>query len=247
MKVPKRVFRTGSLTTVGLCLGASALCGPVGAAPKALPSLASVLTTATADATHAGSVRATVSFVSNGQSGDLVVDSSPDAGQETLKYGNQSVDIVLVDGVVYISGNRQGLISYFGLPASSGSALSGHWISFGSTDQGYQTFLSDVELPAVLKSVTPTGVLAREKSTNLAGRPVIAIAGKGPAGETRGVLFVQSNGTGLPVEAVISNGSGKKASGEIVRFSRWGEKVDPVAPTGAVSVDALKAASPAEG
>ena len=213
----------GSVTAVGLCLGASAICSSVGASPKA-PSLASVLATATADATHAGSVRVAVKFVSNGQSGDLVVDSAADSGQEILKFGKQVVGIVLVNGVVYITGNREGLISYFGLPASSAAALSGRWISFASTDQGYQTFLSEVALPAVLKSVTPTGTLVKEKSTKLSGEPVTAVAGKGPAGETRGVLFLQAKGPGLPVEAVISNGSGKKARGEIVEILALGRK-----------------------
>ena len=182
-----------------------------------------------------------------GKTGVLIVDSSANSGQETLTYGKQIVGMVLVNGVVYITGNSQGLTSYFGMPASSSTALSGRWISFSSTDNGYQTFLSDVALPSVLKSVTPTGTLTKEKSTSLGGVPVIAVAGSGPAGETRGVLFLRSKGRGLPVEAVISNGSGKSASGEIVTFSRWGERVDPAVPAGAISVATLRAQSAAAG
>lgn len=246
MKLLDRAIRIGPITVVGLCLVTCALNGPAGVAPKA-PSLASVLTSATTNATRAGSVRVSVKFVSNGQSGELVVDTAADAGQEILKFGKQVVGIILVDGVVYIKGNQRGLISYFGLPASSGTALSGRWISFASADDGYQTFLADVVLPSVLKSVTPTGTLTRETSTSLSGRPVVAIVGKGPSGETRGVLFLGTKGTELPVEAVISNGSGKKARGEIVKFSRWGEKVDPAVPTGAVSVATLRSQSAAGG
>lgn len=246
MKRADRARRLGAMTAVGLSLGASALASPAAAAAKP-PPLASLLANANAGATHAGSVRVSVNFVSKGQTGTVVVDSAVETGQEALVYGKQAVGIVLTNGVVYITGNSQGLTSYFGLPASSSTALSGRWISFASTDQGYLTFLGDVELSAVLKSVMPTGTLVREKTTSLSGKPVIAIAGRGPAGESRGVLFVQANGAGLPVEAVISNGSGKNASGEIVKFSRWGEKVDPAVPTGAISVAALRSQSPAAG
>jgi hypothetical protein len=236
----------GSIIGVGLCLCASALCDAAGASART-KSLASELAAAAADATQAGSVHVAVKFVSNGQTGDLVVDSAANSGQETLKYGNQVVGIVLVNGVVYITGNRQGLISYFGLPASSGTELSGRWIAFESTDDGYQTFLSDVALAAVLKSVTPTGTLVKEKTTSLLGKKVVAVAGKGPAGEARGVLFLQAKGDALPVEAVISNGSGKTAAGEIVTFSRWGEKVDPAVPTGAIPVSILRSGSTTPG
>jgi hypothetical protein len=242
MKSPARLLQVGSAAVAGLCLGAAAICIPAGAAQKA-PTLASALAASTADANRAGSVRVSVKFVSGGQTGDLVVDSSAAAGQETLKFGNQLVGIVLVNGVVYITGNSHGLTAYFGLPASSATALSGRWISFASTDDGYQTFLSDVALPSVLKSVTPTGTLVKEKNTSLSGKPVVAIAGKGPAGETRGVLFLQSTGARLPVEAVISNGAGKKARGEIVNFTRWGEKINPAAPKAPISVATLKARS----
>jgi len=222
------------------------MCNAAGASAKTT-SLASELAAATADATHAGSVHVAVKFVSNGQSGDLVVDSAAASGQETLKFGKQVVGIVLVNGVVYITGNSQGLTSYFGLPTSSGTALSGRWIAFDSGDAGYQTFLSDVALTSVLKSVIPTGTLVKEKTTSLLGKNVIAVAGKGPAGEARGVLFLQSKGARLPVEAVISNGSGKKVAGEIVTFSRWGEKVAPEVPTGAIPVSTLRSESTTAG
>ena len=236
----------GGVIVVSLCLCASAVGDAAGASAKTI-TLASELATATADATHEGSVHVAVKFVSDGQAGDLVVDSAAASGQETLKYGKQVVGIVFVNGVVYITGNSQGLISYFGLPASSGTALSGRWIAFDSGDNGYQTFLSDVALASVLKSVTPTGTLVKEKTTSLLGRKVIAVAGKGPAGEARGVLFLQSKANTLPVEAVISNGSGNKAAGEVVTFSRWGEKVNPAVPTGAIPVSTLRSDSTTAG
>ena len=246
MTLRSRVLRTGAMTAAGLCLGTSAIASPAGAVAKT-PTLASLLAAATAQATHAGSVRVSVKFVSNGQTGDVVLDSAADAGREALTYGNQVVGIMLVKGIVYITGNSQGLTSYFGVPAARATALSGRWISFAPSDKGYQTFAGELELPAVLRSVTPTGTLVREKNARLSGQPAIPIAGKGPAGEARGVLFVASKGATLPVEAVISDGSGKSARGEIVKFSRWGEKVDPVVPAGAISVAALKAQSPAAG
>jgi hypothetical protein len=44
-------------------------------------------------------------------------------------------------------------------------------------------------------------------------------------------LFIAAEGKPLPVEAIASRGSGEEISGEIVNFSRWGEKVHVPTPT----------------
>jgi hypothetical protein len=49
------------------------------------------------------------------------------------------------------------------------------------------------------------------------------------------------------VEAVESGGSGKSATGEIVTFTHWGERVHVTTPTTAVPLAAIQAASSASG
>ncbi len=241
-----RAMRFGSLLAVTLCVGATAVSSPAAAAAKeASPN--QVLVTAAAAAARAGSVRVAAQFVSQGEVGNVVVDSAANAGQEALEIGKQLVSIVLVDGAVYISGNSQGLISYFGLPSSAAKTLSGRWISFNSSDTGYQTLVADVTLSSVLKGATPTGTLVRGRSTVLSGTPVVSIAGKGPAGEAKMVLFLAQKGSGLPVEAAITNGTGKHTAGEIIKFSRWGERVAPDVPTGAIPVSTLRSESATAG
>ena len=145
MTGPHRAMRFGSMLAVTLCVGATAVSSPASAAAKeASPN--QVLVTAAAAAARAGSVRVAAQFVSQGEVGNVVVDSAANAGQEALEIGKQLVSIVLVDGAVYISGNSQGLISYFGLPSSAAKTLSGRWISFNSSDTGYQTLVADVTL-----------------------------------------------------------------------------------------------------
>ena len=58
-------------------------------------------------------------------------------------------------------------------------------------------------------------------------------------------LFVAAKTRSLPVEAVETTGTGKSAKGEIVTFSRWGERVTIATPTGAVPISTLEAASSA--
>jgi hypothetical protein len=74
----------------------------------------------------------------------------------------------------------------------------------------------------------------------------LSIIGGGAPGETRTTVFVASKGTPLPVEAVSEDGNAKQQTGEIVEFSRWGEKVKVPVPSSSIPISSLpQASSPA--
>jgi hypothetical protein len=214
--------------------------GPKGSAER-------VLRAALAAATREGSVRVTVHFVAGDTTGEVVQDSAQQSGVQTVAIGKERISIVLVGGRAYFVANLQGLTSYFGLPARSASALTGRWISVSPADSAFQSVIATLTLPSALKEVTPVRTISEGRRSTVDGHSTTSISGTGSSGEARTVLFVAAKGMPLPVEAVVSGGSGKEESGEIVVFSRWGENVHTPVPTDSIPISSLSSKSPSPG
>ena len=112
------------LLSLAVTSGASASVA-LGASGSASQALRQSLTAATA----AGSARITVQFFSGSSTGKVVQDCSLHSGEQTIAIGKALASVVLVGGSAYISGNSQGLTSYFGLPERVGPTLAGRWVS----------------------------------------------------------------------------------------------------------------------
>ena len=230
------------LLSLAVTSGASASVA-VGSSTAASQALTHSLSAATA----AGSARITVQFFSGSSTGRVVQDSSLHSGAQTIAIGKAVASIVLVGGAAYISGNSEGLTSYFGLPSALGPTLAGRWVSVQSTDAAFQAVTANVALSSALANVTPSGSLIAGKRLKVSGQWVKSISGEIPGGGGRLTLFVTTNERSLPVQAVESSGTGKSAKGEIVTFRRWGEHVHVATPSGAIPISTLEAASSASG
>ena len=252
MRVPKSVL-TSARVAIGLVIATCLLGLSVtseGTASAAAPPTSSVRQTlqqSLSAAKGAGSVRITVEFFSGSTTGKVVQDSSVASGEQTIAIGKELASIVLVGGVAYISGNGQGMASYFGLPASLASRLAGRWISVPPTDSSFRAITANVTLASALDNVTPTRSLVMGKRSTVNGQPVKSIAGAAPGGGGGLTLFVAAHGRPLPVEAAESSGAGTSAKGEVVTFTRWGESLHVATPQGAVPISTLEAASSASG
>ena len=77
-------------------------------------------------------------FFSGSTTGKVVQDSSLRSGEQTVAIGKELASVVLVGGVAYISGNGQGMTSYFGLPTALGPTLAGRWISVQPADSQFR-------------------------------------------------------------------------------------------------------------
>jgi hypothetical protein len=183
-----------------------------------------------------------VQFFSGKTTGQSVQDSTLNAGQITVAIGTQRVSIVLSHGVGYVIGNSAAVTGYLGFPQNLSSNLAGRWISVQPSDMGYSFYIANVSLSSALATVTPTGTLTAGKRTKVNGKSVYAIEGFGPGGNGQTTLLYAAKGKPLPVEVVQSNGSGSSASGEIITFSRWGEKVKLVKPTSPIPLSAIQGA-----
>lgn len=186
-------------------------------------------------------------FFSGSTNGKVVQDSTLHAGKQTVAIKNEVASVVLTGDTAYISGNSTGLTSYFGLPSSLVTTLTGKWVSVPSSDAAFQSVSANVALSSALANVTPTGTLVAGKRSKVDGYTVKSLSGQAPGGGGRLTLFVAADTRPLPVEAVETSGSGKSARGEIVTFTRWGEQVHVPAPTGALPISAIEAASSASG
>jgi hypothetical protein len=227
---------------IALALGCVA--GDAVAAAGATTPVSSSPATRELDATLAsaraeGSVRVTVHFFSGKTTGELIEDSARQSGVETVAIGTERVSIILLHGVAYFAGNTQGLTSYFGLPEAVATTLSGHWVSVSSTDSGYASVVAGLTLSSILKEASPAGSITKGKTKKLGGRLTASISGSGTASVQPTTLFVAAKGKPLPVEAVAGEVTGEETSGEIVTFSRWGEKVHVPTPSGAIPISAL--------
>jgi hypothetical protein len=193
-----------------------------------------------AEAKQAGTVRITVQFFTGSTTGKVVQDSSLTAGKQTVAIGNELASVVLLRSSAYISGNNEGLTSFFGLPSAMVSALIGRWASLQPGDSPYSAVTANVTLRSALANVTPSGTLIEGKRSMVDGQLVRSIAGSLPGGGGHMLLFVAINKRSLPVEAVESGGNGASGQGEIVTFSHWGETLRISAPHGAIPFSALQ-------
>ena len=173
-------------------------------------------------ASKAGSAKITVQFFSGPVTGKVVQDSSPHSGEQTVAIGKDLASVVLVGGAAYISGNSQGLTSYFGLPSSLVPRIVGHWVSLHSNDAAFHAVTANVTLKSALANVTPSGTLLAGKRSKVDGQWVTSISGKAPGGGGRLTLFITADARSLPVKAVETSGAGSLGKGRDRRRSRDG-------------------------
>lgn len=230
-----------------LLVSLTATCDASAATSPPASSLQRALAATLTAAKSAGSARISVQFFTGSTSGRVVQDSTLHTGKQTTVIKKEVVSVVLVGGAAYISGNTEGLTSYFGLPGSLASTLTGKWVSIQPTASSFQSISANVDLTTALANVTPGGTLVTGKRSKIDGKQVRSIGGNAPGGAGKLTLFVAANKGALPVEAVESGGSGKSATGEIVTFTHWGERVHVAIPTTAVPLSAIQAASSASG
>jgi hypothetical protein len=248
---PYRTSRRKSFIVLVLaCVCASVGVAPIasGAATQRSQGMASrTLRAAIASASREGSVRVTVHFFSGHTTGEVVQDSAQQSAEQSVAIGKERISILLVDGVAYISGNSEGLVSYFGIPKPTATTIASQWISIPPTDSSFKSVVSGLTLPAALDEVSPTGTLSEGQRSKVNGKMTASISGSGTAGENRATLFVATAGRKLPVEFVANGGTAKKETGEIVTFSRWGERVHIHAPADAIPISILSSGAPPTG
>jgi hypothetical protein len=183
----------------------------------------------------------------SGPQGGGTYDVSGTEGQQTVTGGQGNANLLVVPGHAYLQGDAAFLKNSFGFPASVASQYAGKWISFVPSDPGYQQVVGGDTLSSALTESTPTGGLTLTPTRTLDGQTVEGISGGLPRNISQGgakgsqVLYVSKTTPYLPVEVVTSGSLDGQAGTTVVTFSRWGESVSVLAPTGATPISSILA------
>jgi len=182
----------------------------------------------------------------SGPAGGGTYDVSASEGQQTVTGGTQgNADLLVVPAHGYLKGDAAFLQNSFGFPASVASLYAGKWISFVPSDPGYQQVVDGDTLSSALVESSPTGALTLTLTRTLDGQTVEGVSGGLPHDISQAgakgsqVLYVSTTAPYLPVEVVTSGSLDGQSGTTVVTFSRWGESISIVAPSGATPVSSI--------
>jgi hypothetical protein len=219
-----------AVATVALAVAASS--------PAAAPATAAQLVrTAVADAKAMGSVHITASLHATGRSGTLTSDVARTEGRQDFAFSSGAqAHVLLLDQLVFFSGNRAAMLHYFDLPTAVVREVGDHWVSVPPTNAGYAMLAAGVTLPSALAEITPTGRLTETAPLRIDGAAAIGIRGQAPAasgGHGTEVMYVTRGGRPLPLTVASHlEFTGEPSSTATTTLSHWGERVSLRAPTG---------------
>jgi hypothetical protein len=199
-------------------------------------SAADILAAATAATTAKGSVHIVITSKQGNRTGTIVNDTGAASGRQVITLGSQHIEIRLVDNIAYVYANEAALKDFFQFPAALAKKYANKWLSFSSTDRGFDEISDTLDMPTLVNTLTLTGALTKTGVTTVNGTEVIGIRGTDKQGGAA-TLYIATTGEPLPVQLVSTN-EGETDTGV---FSKWGEAVDVKAPSGAVSVSAATA------
>jgi hypothetical protein len=155
---------------------------------------------------------------------------------------NGVVTIRLVGRTAYVKGDVGGLYTTIGAPASVGRQLVGKWISItpAAPNGLFRETAAELTLASVINNFAMKGPYTVGSRRRLSGTRVVALHGfvSGSGKVTVQQTFqIRTDGTPVPV-ASTSPAVGKVQSTRNV-YSKWGEPVSVIAPTGAIPLSSL--------
>lgn len=192
----------------------------------------------------AGSVRSVAHTRSGSKAVTFIDNVSATAGRELITTnGGGHATFLLIFGVGYLRGNKAALENYYGFPASAAAQLSGRWISFHRSDQGYQQLTSQLRFSSFIDEIRLKPPLARRGSSLIDSQPAIGVQGTVSAatGAPHGgsaTLYVASTGHSLPLSLIYDH----KGIRSQVTFSNWGKAVKLAPPANSIPASSLSSA-----
>ena len=166
--------------------------------------------------------------------------SAPKAAESIrFSHGQGNIDVILINGVIYIRADASTLFNALALTTAVASQYAGQWISIQPSDSPYNQIAATLTPDANVSSFLPGGSnLVVGSETTLRGTKVTPITGRAPANSAlaTGVLRLYINSkTKLPFAAGVEGiTKTKRRNSEVVSFQSWNQPVQAVAPTGAV-------------
>jgi hypothetical protein len=148
------------------------------------------------------------------------------------------------NGTVFVRGAAEALQNALGLSPATATAQAGKWIELRSGDAPYSAVTAALAPKNELDSFVPVAPFTLGAPRSFHGRTVIGVSGTAPASAANGeghvvTLYIPTEAPYAPVGATLTFGTGTSAGAEAVVFNRWGQRVDPPVPAGAVLFSSL--------
>jgi hypothetical protein len=172
----------------------------------------------------------TASSGTTGKTERIAADVGQTSGSETVTEGTAEVAIRITPTHAYVSGNRSGLITLFGLSAGSAKKLGHKWETWRAGTTEYNGLRSDVTMASV------TDLLPKAKGTVLArttsdGTPYLVLrwttAKTASTPKLTNTLTITASGLPLPA---AETGTATGGAHITTMLSRWNEDVTVSAP-----------------
>jgi hypothetical protein len=238
---------------LGLAIALPLALGSVPAADAASNSRGATLwASAVSGARSAGSLHYLEVSRGQGMTETIVGDVNRVAGSQVVTIRSRThprsetengvITIRLVGRTAYVKGDVGGLYASIAAPPSVGRQLVGKWISITpSAPNGlFRETAAELTLASVIHNFAMKGPFTVGDRRRLSGARVVAlhgfVSGSGKV-TVRQTFQIRTDGTPLPV-ASTSPAVGKVQSTRNV-YSKWGEPVTVIAPTGAIPLSSL--------
>jgi hypothetical protein len=217
-----------AVALLGGCGSSSSSSSGNGIASK---SPSEIVAAAKAAADSAATVHISGTIVSGGK--PLTIDMellAGKGGRGRITIEGVSIDLIRVDGAVYINGSQAFYRHLAG--AAAAQLLQGKWLKAPEKSGNFASLASLTDLAKLIDTtLAGHGTLARGATTTVNGQKVIAVNDVSQGG----TLYVATSGSPYPIEVVKDGGSG----GRIV-FDRWNKPVTLTAPTNAININQLQ-------
>ncbi len=207
-----------------------------------VPVAALTVRAAAQAALSAGSVHAVWTSTYGNHTYTNTVDAGASGGIVSIsstvgKLHGQAMAIV-TPALAYIQGDAFSLKNTFNFSTPNSKKYAGKWIAFSSQQDLYESISATGTFSSLLANLNLKAPFVSLKSSILNGVAVTGVQGTaaspttstGPSGQV--VLVYIATATGLPVRVCPKAGGSYKWN---LQFSKWGDPVNVVPPSGAIS------------
>jgi hypothetical protein len=205
--------------------------------PIAADNGAQILGVSMRAAAKEGSGTNFTSSVTAGQSFGDLTNSGTGEGEQFFSYEGATVDIRLLDSVVYVKANSDGILAWFGVKDST---LASKWIEVPASSTDYSSFKNAIPLTSMLKEVPPVGTLKVIPVGKIDNHRVVGVTGRpNPLlGFSTGMetLYVSTAFPYLPVELLVFGNTTGAVDNFRITFTNWGSHIEVIKPGSYTSI-----------
>jgi hypothetical protein len=205
-------------------------------------------------ARRAGSFHYESKYASQGSIQHTVGDAGPDSGRQVITVGSHSFTVLVIGTACYFEGDAVSMATQLSVSPAVATAHAGQWVSLAPSDRPYSSVYAAVTASSALADNIAFKPQHDLGTSTLGNKAVQSIGGamtnfsaNGQTQRARGIaqFEVAVSKPHVPVRYSEHGTINGQRADFTMSFSQWGERVDVVAPSGAVSFSSLGSENPA--